>query len=162
MPVRAKSVYLFECFDSAGRLKWREEIENIVVTVGLNELLDKTFKASSYTATWFVGLKDTGTPDAADTMGSHASWAEIVPYSDATRPALTLGTPSAGSVDNSASKASFAINATDEVFGGFVANNSTKSGTSGVLYGVADFAASRNVESGDTLNVTVTLSVTAA
>ena len=35
-----------------------------------------------------------------------------------------------------------------------------QTGTSGVLYNAADFATARNVVSGDTLNVTVTISVT--
>jgi hypothetical protein len=160
--MRAKSIYLFECYDKHGRLKWREEIENLVVTAGLNDLLNKTFKAVTYTAAWFVGLKDTGAPVAGDTMAAQTNWAEISPYSNATRPALTLGTVAAGSVDNSASKASFNINAADEVFGGFVVSDNEVDGAGGVLYGAADFSASRLVEDGDTLNVTVTLTVTAS
>jgi hypothetical protein len=71
---------------------------------------------------------------------------------------LTLGTAAAGSIDNSASKAQFNINASATILGAFVVTNSTKSGTTGTLYGAASFTGgSRAVQSGDTLNVTVTL-----
>ena len=79
--------------------------------------------------------------------------------------ARVLGITRAGdvaSVDNAAAKASFDINGSTTIFGAFVTTNSTKGGTSGTLYGAADFAASRAVISGDTLNVTVTLTAAAA
>jgi len=85
-----------------------------------------------------------------------------VTYSDATRPALVPGAVAAGSVDNSASKAVFNINGTTTIFGAFVTDILTKSGAAGLLYGVADFATSRAVISGDTLNVTVTLTAASA
>jgi hypothetical protein len=152
-----RSLYRVECLDPEGNLKWLEEVENTVVNTGLDDLLDKYFKGSSYTAGFFVGLKNTGTIAGGDTMASHAGWTENTTYSNATRPALSLGTVSAQSVDNAASKASFTINGSTTIFGAFVTTNSTKGGTTGTLYGAADFAASRAVLNGDTLNVTVTL-----
>jgi hypothetical protein len=92
----------------------------------------------------------------ADTMASHAPWAEVTPYSG-NRPAFTPGTISSGSVDNSASKAVFTINAGATVYGAFM--NDANSGTAGVLLGMGPFAASRGVLSGDTLNVTITCSL---
>lgn len=136
---------------------WRESAKNLVVNVGLDDLLDKRFKASAFTASDFVGLKGTGAVAAGDTMASHAGWSELTLYSEASRQALTLGAVSGQSVDNSASKASFSINATGTVAGAFVNTDNTKGGTTGILYGAADFAASRSVNNGDTLNVTVTL-----
>ena len=145
-----------ECVGADGKLKWVEEFDNLVVNVGLDDALDKYFKGSAYTATHYVGLKGTGAAAAGDTMASHAGWAEITPYSDATRPAFTPGAVAAQSVDNSASKASFSINATATVFGAFLTTNNAKGGTTGTLYSAGDFAASRAVVSGDTLNVTYT------
>jgi hypothetical protein len=157
-----KNKYTFECFDALGNLKWSEEVYNTVMTAGINDLLTNYFKGSAYTAAFFVGLVDNASFSAyatADTMASHAGWLESAAYSNANRPTLTLGTPSAGSVDNSASKAVFNINATATILGAFVSTNSTKSGTTGILYGAASFTGgSRSVLSGDTLNVTVTLS----
>jgi hypothetical protein len=95
-------------------------------------------------------------------MASHASWATITPYSNATDPAFTPGAISGGSVDNSASKAVFNINATDDVYGAFLKDNNTKGGSTGILYGAGDFGAYRSVLSGDTLNVQITCSITAS
>ncbi len=160
--IRMKSTYHFECFDLDGNLKWEETVDNLVVNVGLNDVLSKYFKGSAYTASFFVGLKKTGTIAAGDTMASHAGWVESATFSNATRPALTLGAVSAQSVDNSASKAVFNINGSDTIFGAFVTTDNTVSGTTGTLYGAADFVASRAVLSGDTINVTVTLTASAS
>ena len=160
--LRLKNTWEVVCKGSDGKEKWRELNDNLIVTVGLNDLLDKYFKGSSYTAAWYIGLKSTGTALAADTMSSHSSWAVNVTYSESVRQTLTLGTPSAGSVDNSASKATFSINGTTTIFGAFLTSSSTKSGTSGTLYGVVDFGSSRAVISGDTLEITVTLTAASA
>lgn len=105
----------------------------------------------------------TGTPVAGDTMGSHASWATITPYSNATDPAWTKNAAaSAGAMSNSSSKASFTINASATVYGSFLKSDNTKGGTTGTLYGVGDFAAPRAVEDTDVLNVQVDISAAAA
>jgi len=156
--------YKIECRGADGKIKWVEEFDNLVVTAGLNDNLDKHFKGSAYTAAWYVGLTG-ATPSfaAGDTMGSHAGWTDDTTYSNATRPALTLGTVSGGSVDNSASKAVFNINGSATIGGAFVTTNNTKGGTTGTLYGGGAFSGgNRSVINGDTLNVTVTLTATAA
>lgn len=161
--VNFHNVYEIECYDPAGELKWSEKIFNLVVNVGLDDVLDKYFKGSTYTSAHYVGLTD-GTPTVAagDTMASHAGWTEIVAYTEATREALTLGTVSSQSVDNSASKASYSINGTATVGGVFVTTDNTKSGTTGTLYGGGAFTGGdKSVASGDTLNVTVTLTASA-
>ena len=79
-------------------------------------------------------------------------------------PAFTPGSISGGSVDNSASKAVFNINANNTLVGGlFLSDNSTKGGTTGTLYGMAPFSSIgfRQLNNGDTLSVTVTLQITA-
>jgi len=160
--VKMASIYHFECFDKDGNLKWEETVENTVVNVGLNDLLTNYFKGSSYTAAFYVGLKDTGSVSASDTMSSHGGWTEDTTYSNSNRPTLTLGSVSGQSVDNSGSKAVFNINGSTTIYGAFVSTSNTKGGTTGVLYGAADFGASRAVLSGDTLNVTVTLTAASA
>ena len=156
--------YLIECFDSAGNIKWVEEIYNLITNEGLDDVLTQYLTGSTYTASFFVGLTD-GTPTvaAADTMASHAGWTEIVAYDEATREALTLGTVSGQSVNNSASKASYSVNGTATVGGAFITTNSTKSGSTGTLYGVGAFTGGdKGVDSGDTLNVTVTATAASA
>ena len=159
-----KSTYLFEAFDKDGNLKWREEQDNIVVNTGLDDILDTYFKGSGYTAAWYVGLiNTTPTPLAGDTLASKA-WAEVTAYSEGTRPALTLGAVASQSVDNSASKASYSINANSTVIGGaFLAKSSTKGETASLLYSAVAFtAADKSLDNGDTLNVTVTLTAASA
>lgn len=164
----ARNTYRFECYDKDGNLKWVEEVPNLVVDEGLDETLDKFFKGSNYTASFFVGLVDNAgftafaAGDTAAQIDLGNGWGESVAYSEATREALTLGAVSSQSVDNSASKASFSINATAVIKGAFVVTNSTKGGTGGLLYGEAAFAANRSVENGDTLNVQVTLTQASA
>lgn len=154
--------YQVECFDKDGKLKWEDGFENLVVTAGRNKYLDATLKTGLTTPAWYVGLKDAVASVAADTMASHAGWATLVPYSNATNPAFVLGTIASGSVDNSASKAVFNINGTATIGGAFITDSATKGGTSGTLLGAGEFSVARSVISGDTLNVTVTCSITSA
>lgn len=157
--LKMKSFYRFECLDRNGKLRWIEEIENLVTNEGLNDLLSKYFKGSSYTAAFFLGLKGAGLPAAADTLASHAGWTEVTAYTGS-RQAVTLGTVSGQSVSNSGAVNAFAITGSATVAGGFLCTVAT--GTSGILYGVADFGTSRSVINGDTLNVTCSLTSASA
>lgn len=143
------------CFDADGNLKWKEEGWNLVTTVGLTDIIDKYFKGSAYTAAWYMGLKGTGTVAAGDTLASHAGWTEVTPYTG-NRPAITFGTTSGGSNTATAVSYSITLAGPTTVAGAFVC--SVNSGTSGTLYSAKDFSASRSVISGDTLNVTLTVS----
>jgi hypothetical protein len=149
--------FVYDVTDIArdGHVRWHEHFHNLVTTAGKNDLLDKYFKGSAYTATWYMCLKGTGSAAAGDTLASHSGWSEVTPYSG-NRPAITFGTSSSGS--NTATAVSYSINATATVAGACVASVNT--GTSGILYSAGDFAASRSVLSGDTLNVTLTVSFT--
>lgn len=158
------SVYTFECFDKHGNLRWREECHNITVNTGLDDILDKYFKGSSYTASFFVGLTD-GTPTVAagDTMASHAGWVEVTAYDEAVRQTLTPGSVSSQSVDNSASKAVFTISGSTTIGGGFVTTDNTKGGSSGTLVNAVAFTGGdRSLVDDDTLSVTVTLGANAS
>lgn len=153
-----------ECFIPSAEwtIRWVEYIpENLVVTAGLSVVLDRTFKTIPVDVNWFVGLKGAGTPVAGDTMSSHPSWAEITPYSNATRPAFTPGAISGGQVDNAGSTANFTINAGTTVSGIFATTNNVKAGTTGTLYSSGDFTVPRVVVIDDVLSVTLTLRATA-
>lgn len=145
--------YTVECLDCDGNVKWTETFENLVTTVGKTDIVDKYFKGSAYTAAWYLGLAGAGTKAVGDTLASHAGWSEVNPYTG-NRPAITFGTTSAGS--NTATAVSYSVTSGATVAGAFIASVNT--GTSGTLYSAGDFAASRTVVSGDTLNVTVTVS----
>lgn len=163
----AKGVYTMQCFDKDGNLKWEAECPNLVVNGGLQDMNNKYFLGSAYTATWYIGLYGSGasnSPAAGDTMSSHIGWTEAVPYSQATRPACTFATPTTANpsvATNSASPAVYSINATATVGGAFLVSDNTKGGSTGTLYSASDFTSpgDRSVVSGDTLNVTYTLSL---
>ena len=166
---KAGGVFHVQCFDSAGNLKWEDQMHNLVVNVGLQDMNDKYFKGSSYTAAFYLGLvtgPGSGTTYAAgDTLASHAGWTEFTNYSGS-RKAVTFGTATTADpsvIDNSASPAQFVISgAGGTVAGAFLCT--VASGTSGTLFSEADFQSpgDRVVVSGDTLNVTYTFSLDAA
>lgn len=144
-----------------GEIVWTEKFDNIVVTAGLNKYLDATLKTGLATPLWYVGLKDTGTPDPGDTMANHATWAEIDNYTG-DRQAWTPGVISAGSVSNTGAKAVFPVSGDDTLYGAFLCDAATGSGAGVTLLGVGDFLAPRPTLTGDTLNVTVTCTQVAA
>ena len=159
-----RSLYHVECVQPDGSVRWAEDFGNVVTLDGRIMLLDRFFKGSSYTAAWYVGIiKSTQLVNSTDYMASTTrDWSESTAYSDGARRTLTLATVSTASVDNSTGKAAFTINQTTEIFGAFVTNSSQIStGSTYVLYGAAVFnnpsSSGRSVVSGDTLNITVTL-----
>ena len=156
--VMPRTYHTLQCIGPDGEVRWEETIENLTVNTGLADMLSKYWKGSAYTAAFYVGLKGSGTIAAGDTMASHAGWAEVTGYSQGARPALVLGSvtgTTTASVDNSASVATFGINATVTVAGAIITTDSTKGGTAGTLIGASDFATPRSMQSGDTLNVTI-------
>lgn len=158
---KARGLWDVECYSSTGELKWADSFENLVVNVGLDHLLDVELSAATQVTTWYVGLTAASpTVAAADTMASHAGWTEDQNYSEGVRQTWTDGGVSGQSVDNSASKATFSINATATIGGAFLTSDSTKGGTTGTLYAAGAFSGgNRAVVNGDSLQVTATFTM---
>jgi hypothetical protein len=158
--IKAGGVFVGECFDKFGKLKWREEAKNLITNQGLDHILDTVLHNATQVATWYIGLKNTGTPAAGDTLASHATWAENSNYTG-NRKEFVEAASSSQSVTNSASKAEFAINADSQsIAGAFLCSAAT--GTSGTLLSAADFSSAKSCDDGDTLNVTYTISASDA
>jgi hypothetical protein len=167
--IQAGGVFHVQCLDKDGNLKWEDQMHNLVVNEGLQNMNTEYFKGSTYTAAFFLGLvtgPGSGTTyAAADTLASHAGWTEYTDYSG-NRKSVTFGTATTADpsvISNSASPASFTISgAGGVVAGAFLCT--VASGTSGVLFSEADFNSpgDRTVVAGDTLNVTYTFSLDAA
>jgi hypothetical protein len=151
--------YDVTCRDADGNEKWNESFHNLVPDQGLDQFLNSLTAAA---LTLYVGLAD-GTPTqaATDTMASHPGWVEITAYTESPRPTCTLGAASGQSRSNVGNEAVFTINADSQVIGGaFITTDSTKGGTAGVLMSIGDFTQlDRNADTGDTLTVTVTLTL---
>lgn len=159
----AQGAYVVECLDADGNLRWREEIKNLVTTAGKNDALDKYLAGSGYTATWYLGLISstsyTTGPAVGDTAASHAGWTEDQGYSQGARPTAAFAAAAAGAKALS-SAAVFTMNASTTIKGCFLIANSTKGGTTGVLYSAGLFSGGDKVmQSGDTLNVSYTASL---
>lgn len=153
---KIKHTWEIECVRD-GKVIWTEKFDNLVVTEGLNKYLDATIVTGLAAPAWYIGLKDTGAMNAADTLAVPVNWTELTNYSG-NRKTYVPGAISGGSVNNSASKASFAITGDDTVYGAFMCSVAT--GTAGTLLGGDDFGTPRAVLIGDTLNVQVTLTIT--
>lgn len=152
------------CLGPDGKEKWRDTIENLVTTVGKNDLLDKYLKGSAYTQTLVMGLKGAGSAAAGDTQASHAGWTERggtnAPAYTGNRKSVTMGAAAAG-VSTSPTQA-FAITSSGTVDGCFMNNggSATKDDTGGTLFSAGDFTGgAKTVASGDTVNVVWSLSV---
>lgn len=166
---RAGGVYKVQCVGADGHVKWEEEMHNLVVNQGLQNMVAAYLDAATQTTVWYLGLitgPGSGTTIAAgDTLASHAGWTEYTDYTG-NRKTATFGTATTADpsvIDNTASPASFSISgAGGTVAGAFLASVDT--GTSGILFSASDFQApgDRVVVSGDTLNVTYTFSLDAA
>jgi hypothetical protein len=153
--------YEVKCYDAEGVLKWEEGIPNLVVTVGKNDMLDKYFAGTTYTAGWYMGLVDGATSPtyaAGDTLASHPGWTENTSYSGTDR--ITVGWTSASAGSKVSTSTSFSINATATIAGALLCTSQAKSNTSGILFSAGSFAANKPVVSGDTLSVTYTVMLT--
>jgi len=143
-----------------GNLIWEETTHNIVTTEGLNRILDVMFHATTQTATWYAGLVETDTAEAAGMTYDVPVFTETVSYDEATRPEWTEGASAAGSMTN-ASAVVFTISATKTMYGAALFSLDTKGdhtqGANNVLYCYAKFSAGRAVVDNDVINLTYTL-----
>ena len=166
--VGAGGVFTVTCHGADGQFKWSDSFHNLVVNVGLQDMNNKYFKGSGYTAAWYVGLV-TGpgagnTYAAGNTLAVHAGWVENTNYSG-NRPAAVFGTPTTADpsvISNTASQAAFVMTSNAQTIAGALLC-SVDSGTSGILYSVGNFTGGyKVVDSGDTLSGTYQFSIDAA
>lgn len=153
------------CRDGNGKFKWRAVVENVVTTVGKNDLLDKYLLGAAYTQTFRMGLKGSGAAVAGDTQGAHAGWLEVglanAPAYTGNRKDVTMGAAAAG-VSTSPAQV-FAITSGGTVAGCFTNNggSATKDDATGVLFSAGDFTGGdKIVAASDSLSVTYQITIT--
>jgi len=161
-----EGVYTFECYDAQGNLKWSDNIDNLTTNVGRKSLLDSYF-ANTGGGAVVMGLKGTGTAAYTDTQSSHSGWLEVgatnAPTYSGTRktPTFSAATSANPSVLSTSAAVVFSMTGSGTVAGAFIniGGSSTIDNTTGTLFSAGDFTAgSKTVTSGDTINVTYTLS----
>lgn len=160
--MKIKGTWTLKAFDENGTLVGEQNWSNIVVDSGKNYLLDSGLAGAVAIASWYIGLTaGTPTPNAGDTLASHAGWTEVTAYTEAARPTWSAGSVSGASVSNSSAAATFSINADSTTIGGaFLASNNVKGGTTGTLYSIGAFASGDvTLNNGSTLQVTATFSL---
>lgn len=166
-----KGVFVAECFGPDGKLKWREEFKNTVVTVGKNAMLDAALAGSSYSVVGpymgFISSVSYSAISAADTMTSHAGWLEAgvtnAPTYTIPRKTCAWSAASAGAKALSAALA-FAITGSGTLKGAFLVFGSgalsTIDNTAGTLFSAGLFTGGdRIVANLDTVNVSYSISL---
>jgi hypothetical protein len=169
--LNAKGKYHVRCFDKDGNLKWEDDINNVVTTVGKNLALDTYLAGAAYTVVGpFMGLISSvsySAVAAADTMASHAGWTEAgitnAPTYSGGRKTCVWSAASGGSKALSAALA-FAITGSGTIKGCFLVYGtgavSTVDNTAGTLYSAGLFSGGdKVVVNTDTLNVSFTASL---
>jgi hypothetical protein len=164
--VGLEGVYVATCYGADGIEKWSDTVENLTTNVGRASLND-AYLGNTAAGALVMGLKGTGSAAYTDTQASHAGWLEVgatnAPTYSGTRktPAFSASTSANPAVKTTSAAVVFAMTGSGTVAGAFinVGGSATIDNTTGVLFSAGDFTAgSKTVTSGDTINVTYTLS----
>ncbi len=139
--------------------------KNIIVTEGLNYILDAALHAATQLSTWYIGLfAGNVTPVNTWTAANvTANSTEFVTYTQAARVEFVETGAAAGSLNNTGSLAQFTMDTGGPftLYGAFMASASAKSATTGKLLAAARFANPRTgMASPDVLSVGYTLTAT--
>ena len=163
--------YTFTCYDKDGNIKWTDGFDNLTTNVGRANLLDSYF-ANTGGGAVVMGLMTynavpVSTPAVTDTQASHAGWYEAgsanAPTYSGNRktPSFSSATNANPSVLSTSAVVVFSMTGSGTVTGAFIniGGSSTIDNTTGTLFSAGNFTAgSKTVTSGDTINVTYTLS----
>lgn len=155
--MRFKNKYCIICRDRVGCIKWRYEKHNLVTNDGLDDVLNQIFAGVAYSPAWFIGLMDANGQNlsASDTASSHPGWAEVVAYSGA-RPVWDGLQVDSNDADNSADIAMFSMTGPGSCGGAFMISDSTKGGSTGILFGGTGIVAG-GFTNGDTITVEISV-----
>ena len=166
--VGLEGVYVATCYDANGNEKWSDVIENLTTNVGRASLND-SYLGNTAAGAVVMGLagangSSTFTPAYGDTQASHAGWYEVggtnAPTYSGNRKTPTFS-PATGGVVSTATPVVFSMTGSGTVYGAFinVGGSTAIDNTTGTLFSIGAFTAgSKTVTSGDSINVTYTLS----
>lgn len=146
-----------------GEVLGSEVVHNLVPNEGIEYLLRVALLSGTPNTAWAVGIYQGDYVPDPDVTGVTVAAAseECSVYQNTFRPAWT-GAYSAGSADNSASKAEFVMTSDAAVYGAFLVTNNTKGGNTGTLISIARFASPKNLETTDILRITAGITLLSA
>lgn len=141
-----------------GKVIDRESVHNLIPAEGLDHVMATVFKGGAQVPTWYLAIFEGNyTPTAGLTAAAFPATAtECTAYTSGTRLEFVEGAVAAGSLDNSASKAEYTMNADKTVYGGVITSAAAKGATTGVLISAVRFATAKAVLAGDVLRVMAT------
>lgn len=156
--VQLSGLFTARCLNPDGSLAWEKRFRNGATTEGLTHILATQFHGSTQITTWYLGLISNASFTElalADTMSSHAGWTEWTSYDESVRQTWVEGEP-AGGIVTSSSVASFTISATGSLRGAFLVSNSTKGGSTGVLWATGELDETLAVSAGQVVQLAYT------
>lgn len=147
--------------DPEGNIKWEERGHNLTPDEGVEHMLDVVMvAATAQTAAWHMGIYtvDVAASDTSQAANVAAAVTEFTSYdSDTDRNLITWTTPVSGSRAIAGSAAQMTINSTATIVGAFIIDAITGNGL--IFMSIIEFAAAPAVNSGDTLDITYTLTI---
>lgn len=142
--------------------KWVSD--NIVTLEGKDALNNIMFHAATQIAQWYVLIFNTNTTCVNTLTYATPVFTESTDYDETTRPVYSEAASSSQSITNTASRATFTMNASTTIYGcalvGGGSDPSVRSNTlgGGVLYSASKFSEAKTVVSTNVLSVGITIS----
>ena len=140
-----------------GRLidQWAQK--NVMMLAGFNHMLNVIFFGETPITSWYIGLfEDDYTPLTADTYAV-PGFTESEAFTEAARQAYVPAEATAKILTNTATKATFTINATKDIYGAFLCGGGSTPALlsdvagGGLMFAAAKFAAVKEVVATDIL-----------
>lgn len=137
--------------------------KNLITTAGKNSWLDTMFNEDTQVVTgdWCCSLVNNAAFSAfaaADTISSHAGWAEYTSYTETNRVAWGQGSAASGSIVNS-SVMTFTLGGTITIKGLFLVSENTKGGTTGLLFSESAYTSNISGEASDQIRSLYTVAL---
>jgi hypothetical protein len=148
--------YSIDCIRD-GAVVWTINKDNLVVNEGLEYVMDRTFGADDQVE-WRIGLLTESNVSPGDTMSIHQyAFVEFMGTTNVNRPIATFVDSGIefNKYSYTANDVQVMVAATGYLTGAFMTSGIVKGEEVGILYGVAEFPASRSVIPGDALMITV-------
>ena len=166
-----KSTWDIACHDKDGNEKWKERLENLVTTEGLEALLDVMFLGGTQIAAahWYVVLTESGSSATSESTYAVPIYTECTTYTQSNRPTY-VGSRTNLQIDNIASKVVFTMSSPKNLLGGALigggssgANTKGDTASSGAkLYCSVDFDELKPVVAMDIVSIAITLTAASA